>query len=100
MYMHGGGSNPSANVVTRGGRGGGNPSRGRGGSGHGGGGRAGFGRGSGGCGGGSGRGSNFQAGVFYQLYGKEGHAVVRCFKRFDASFSLKKVQHWQPLRMA
>ena len=32
-------------------------------------------------------GGSFQPGVFCQLCGKEGHPVVRCFKRFDASFT-------------
>jgi histone deacetylase 1/2 len=34
-----------------------------------------------------GGGRNFLQGVFCQLYGKEGHTVVRCFKRFDANFT-------------
>jgi hypothetical protein len=55
------------NMATKGGCGGGNLSRGRG-------------------GGGGGRG-NFQQGIFCQLCSKEGHTVVRCFKRFDASFT-------------
>ena len=55
--------------------------------GRGGGGRGGFWRGNkGGRGSGSGNCGNFQAGVFCQLCGKEGHAVVRCFKRFDTLF--------------
>ena len=80
-----GGHQSSTNVACKG-RGGGNPSRGRGGGGRNGGGcgnRGGFGRG----GGGRGQVSTFQQGVFCQLCGKEGHMVVRCFKRFDHSFT-------------
>lgn len=79
------GHQSSANMVAKGGCNGGSPSRGRGG-GHNGGGRGGHG-GFGHGGGGRGQGSSFQQGVFCQLCGKEGHAVVRCFKRFDASVS-------------
>lgn len=48
----------------------------------------GFGRGGpkGGRGGSGGR-SNFLAGVFCQLCGKEGHMAHRCYKRFDANFT-------------
>jgi hypothetical protein len=57
------------------------------GGGRGGGGHGGFGRGpKGGRGGGRPQGG-FQAGVFCQLCGKEGHAIVKCFKRFDVSFT-------------
>ena len=89
LEMKGGGNQSSANLASRGGRGGGSPNNHRGA--RGGGGRGGFGRGNKGRrgnGGGNGRGSGgFQAGVVCQLCGKEGHAVVRCFKRFDTSFN-------------
>lgn len=80
MDMQNGGHNASTNVAAHGGRGGGNLSCCRRGGGRGGGGRGGTGRGGGGRGGG--RGSSFTPGVFCQLCGKEGHAVVCCFKRF------------------
>ena len=86
MELQSGGPNPSANLATKGGRGGGNKSRGRGGGGRSGGGgggrgdRVGSGRGNGGR-------SSFQPGVICQLCGKEGHPVVRCFKRFDRNFT-------------
>jgi hypothetical protein len=87
--MRNSGGHPSfVNVVAKGGHGDrgdhGNSPRNRGG----GGGRSG-GRNGRGCygRGGGGRGSSIQQGVFYQLCGKEGHAVVRCFKWFDASFT-------------
>ena len=91
--IHGGSSQSSANVATKGGRGGGSGAsnqqqRGRNDGGRGGFRRGGGGRGNGGRnnnGGGGGR--NFLAGVFCQLCGKEGHTVVRCFKRFDANFT-------------
>jgi hypothetical protein len=78
MELRGGANNHSVNIATKGGRSNDNNSRGRGG----------FGRGfqKGGHGGG-GRGNNFTPGVFCQLCGKEGHAIVKCFKRFDASFT-------------
>jgi histone deacetylase 1/2 len=83
MELRGGGNNnPSANMAAKGGRGN-NNTRGRGG-----GGRGGFGRGfqKGGRGGG-GRSSNFLQGVFCQLCGKEGHLVIKCYKRFDTTFT-------------
>ena len=92
--IHGGGFQSSTNLATKGGRGGTsfNQSCGRHDSG-----RGGFRRGSGGHGNGGGRGNgsqggggggrNFQSGVFCQLCGKEGHMVVRCFKRFDTNFT-------------
>lgn len=81
--MHGGGSQSSANIATKGGKGGGNNFRG----GRGGGGRGGFGRGGGGRGrgGGGGRNPNFLTGVFCQVCGKEGHMAYKCYKRYDAS---------------
>ena len=86
--MHGGGSQSSVNVVTKGGHGGNNskPNQSRG---RGDGGRVGFHRGGGGRGNGGrgGDGRNFLSGVFCQLCGKEGHTVVRCFKRFNATFT-------------
>jgi hypothetical protein len=92
--LHGGGSQSSANIATKGGSRGNssnfNQSRGRGDGGQsgfrrGGGGRGNGGRSNGGNNGGGGH--NFQAGVVYQLYGKEGHTVVHCFKRFDTNFT-------------
>ncbi|XP_021321638.1 uncharacterized protein LOC110437500 [Sorghum bicolor] len=81
MKNGGGGYQSSSNMASRGGRG-----NYRGGA-RGGGGRGGF-----GCGQRGGRTSgrpqgSFQAGVICQLCGKEGHTVVKCFKRFDASFT-------------
>jgi histone deacetylase 1/2 len=73
-----------ANMAAKGGRGnninfhGG----GRGGNGHGG-----FGRGTKGGHGGARRQGGFQASVFCQLCRKEGHTIIKCFKRFDASFT-------------
>ncbi|XP_021317484.1 bromodomain and WD repeat-containing protein 3-like [Sorghum bicolor] len=78
--MKNAGSNSSVNTATRGGNGG-NSFGGRNGGGHGGG------RGNGRGGGRGGRGPNFQAGVVSQLCGKEGHAVVDCWKRFDQSWT-------------
>jgi histone deacetylase 1/2 len=71
-------------MVAKGGQGGGAPNTSHGCRG----GRGSFGRGpKGGRGGGSGRGRNFQAGVFCQVCGIEGHPVYRCFKRFDRNFT-------------
>jgi hypothetical protein len=73
-------------VVAKGGRGGGNQNNTHGD--RGGGGRGCFGHGGkGGRGGGRPQGGGFQAGIFCQLCEKEGHTIVKCFKRFDASFS-------------
>jgi histone deacetylase 1/2 len=36
---------------------------------------------------GGGHGSNFEAGVFYQVCGNEGHPAYRCFKRYDLNFT-------------
>jgi len=95
---NGGVPQSSANLATKGGRGGNfpnsnqNASRGR----NDGGGRGSFRRGGGGCGNGGrgtstggngGGGRNFLSGVFCQLCGKEGHMVVRCFRRLDTNFS-------------
>ena len=85
MEIHGGGSQSSANMAAKGGRGGGgnfNSPRNRNG-----GGRGGFGRGGRGGRGNGGRGPNFQAGVFCQLCGKEGHSVIKCYKCFDPTFT-------------
>jgi histone deacetylase 1/2 len=58
------------------------------GGGRGNGGRGGFTRGSkGDRGRGRPQGSNFLTDVYCQLCGKEGHTVVWCFKRFDATFT-------------
>jgi histone deacetylase 1/2 len=76
--LHGTGS--SANSTSRGGRGNGNSRGGRGGGGRG---RGGFGRGRGGRHGGNGGTDRPTC----QLCGKEGHTVVKCYKRFDTSFT-------------
>jgi histone deacetylase 1/2 len=72
-------------MAAKGGRGGGGNAGNRGG---GRGNRDGLMRGGfkGGLGGGGGRGSNFIPGVICQLCGKEGHYVVKCFKRFDPNW--------------
>ena len=80
MEMRGGGHQSSANMAAKGGR---NNNSSRSG-GRGGGGNGSFGRGPrGGCGAGCSQGGAFLFGVYCQLCGKEGHTVVRCFKRFD-----------------
>jgi hypothetical protein len=38
-------------------------------------------------GGNGGHSSSFQQAVFYQLYGKEGHSAIRCFKQFNRSWN-------------
>jgi histone deacetylase 1/2 len=73
--LHGGGSQSSANMASRGGRNG--NGRGHGGSGCGGG------RGRGGQNGGNGG----KEKVVCQLCNREGHTVLRCYKRFDHSFN-------------
>lgn len=101
--LHGSRSQSSANIATKGGRGrnssnyqqrnhGGDGNRGdagRGGFRCGGGGRGNGGRGHNGSGnnrsGGGGR--NFLVGVFCQLCNREGHMVVRCFRRFHTNFT-------------
>jgi len=71
--LSGHGSGSSANLASRGGRGTGN-NRGRG-------------RGGRGCGRGSGgRGSDSSERTVCQLCRKEGHTVLCCYKRFDASY--------------
>jgi hypothetical protein len=81
MELHGGGYQSSTNAATRVGRDNNNP-RGRGG-----------GRGSscgqrGGRGGGGGRSQGgTPTGVVCRLCGKDGHTVLRCYKRIDASFT-------------
>lgn len=81
MEIHGGGSQSSANMATKGGRGGGGNGSHQGcGSGRGGFGRRYKGGRSGGRGG-------APSGVVCQLYGKDGHTVIKCFKRYDASFT-------------
>ena len=87
---NGGSFQSSANMAAKGGRGGGqNNNNNRGG--RGGFGRSGQGRGQprGGRGGGrpQGNGGGFQAGIFCQLCGKEGHTVIRCFRRFDTNYT-------------
>jgi histone deacetylase 1/2 len=74
--LSGSNSNSSANVANRG-RGGGN-GRGRG---------RGGGRGRSGGRQGGGRGGHNGDRPTCQLCGKEGHTVIRCYKRFDASFT-------------
>ena len=87
VEMQGGGAPSSANMVMKNGRRGGNANNSPR-NGCGGGGRGGFGRGHKGDRGGTGGGrGGFQSGVFCQLCGKEGHTVVRCFKRFDTSYT-------------
>jgi hypothetical protein len=77
--LHGNGSNSSANSASRGNRGGNNSRGGRNGGGRG---RGGFGRGRG-----NGRlGGNGERPI-YQLYSKEGHTMIKCYKRFDQSFT-------------
>jgi histone deacetylase 1/2 len=76
--LHGGGSQSSANMASRGGRGGNSRGRGNGGRGRGNGGR-----GRGGYNGGN----HGKEKVVCQLCNREGHTVLRCYKRFDASFT-------------
>jgi histone deacetylase 1/2 len=77
--LHGNGYNSSANSTSYGNRGGNNSRGGRNGGGCG---RGGFGRGRD-----NGRpGSNGDRPVC-QLCGKEGHIVIKCYKRFDHSFT-------------
>jgi histone deacetylase 1/2 len=77
--VHGNSSNFSANLASHGNRGGNNSRGGRNGGGRG---RGGFGRGHG-----NGRpGGNGDRPVC-QLCGKEGHTVIKCYKRFDHSFT-------------
>jgi hypothetical protein len=85
MEIHGGGGHQSsANMAAKGGRNSNNNPRG---GGCGGGGGRGFGRGpKGGHGGGRVLGGA-SSGVICQLCGREGHTTLRCFKRFDASFT-------------
>jgi hypothetical protein len=79
--MRSGGSQSSANLASRGGRGGNNSNCG---------GRGGFARGGGKQKGGrnnnSNRGSSFQTGLFCQVCGKEGHPAFHCYKRYDKRF--------------
>lgn len=81
MEIRGGGQQSSANMAAKGGCGNYSNNGSRGG-GHGN--RGGFSSGGQKVGHGGGR---FQPRVYCQLCGKEGQPVVRCFKRFDASFS-------------
>ena len=74
----GGGSHSSANMASKGGRGGFT---------RGGGGRVERGPGGHGQKGGRGQGGSNNSGVTCQLCGKEGHSVLRCIKRFAASFT-------------
>lgn len=76
--LHGGGSQLSTNMASRGGRNG--NGRGRGGSGRG---RGGGGRGRGDQNGGN----DGKEKVVCQLCNREGHTVLRCYKRFDHSFN-------------
>jgi len=81
---NGGGQQSAANMVAKGGR----NSHPRGGGRGGDSGRGGFGRGfKSGRGGGRPQGSTFLTGVFCQLCQKEGHTVVKCFKRFNVNFN-------------
>jgi len=86
MEMKNGGPyQSSANLAAKGGRGNNNNNTGFRGGGRGNG-RNMSGRGRGGRNGAR-PGGGFQAGVFCHLCGKEGHTVIKCFKRFDTSFS-------------
>jgi len=86
MELHGGRSSSSINMVTKGGRGNGSNPHERDGS-------LGSSHGKrGGCCGGRNQGNS--SGVICQLYGKEGHAVLRCYKRFDASFTPEEELPW------
>lgn len=87
IEMRGGGCgcHSSVNMAAKGGRNNNNKNS-SGSGGRGGGGRSGFGRGYKGGHNGSHPQRNFLSGVYCQLCEKEGHMVVRCFKRFDASF--------------
>jgi histone deacetylase 1/2 len=90
LDLRNGGSSSTANMAAKGGRNGGNGGNNssRGGGGHCGGGRNNGGRGNrDGFGRGSGSRSNFQAGLFCQVCGKEGHLAFRYFKRFDRDFT-------------
>jgi hypothetical protein len=76
----------SANMATKGGCANNNNNPNHRSGGRGGGGRGGFGYGNkGGCSGSRPQGSNFQARVFCQICGKEGHSAFRCYKRLDSS---------------
>lgn len=79
-----GGPSSSVNIAAHGGRG--NRSRGKNGGGRGGVGRGGFNRGGGGRKWGT---SHLQLSSwrFYQICGKEGHPVHRCYKRYDSNYS-------------
>jgi hypothetical protein len=79
--LHGNGSGSSTNSASRGGRGGSNPRGGRNG-GRDGSGRGGFSRGSD-----NGRPRSNGECPVCQLCGKEGHTVIKCYKRFDHSFT-------------
>jgi hypothetical protein len=96
MELAGGGSNSSlANMASKGGHGGFTRGGGRGGRGLGGRGQ------KCGHGGGRGHGGSNNSSAICQLCGKEGHTVVRCFKRFDASFtapSPRRRAHPRPQR--
>lgn len=80
MELLQGAAQSSANSASRGGRGGGGGGGGRGGPNGGNRGRGGFGRGGGGRGDG-------KLKPICQLCGKIGHTVVKCWKRFDTSYS-------------
>ena len=80
MELLQGAAQSSANSASRGGRGGGGGGGGRGGPNGGNRGRGGFGRGGGGRGAGKPK-------PICQLCGKIGHMVVKCWKRFDTSYS-------------
>lgn len=82
-----GAARSSTNVAAKGGHGGGNNNYNNNRGGRGAGGHGGFGRGRGGGRNGGEPGHNFLQGVFWQIYGKEGHMGHRCFKRFDATFT-------------
>jgi hypothetical protein len=81
----GSGSGSSTNVASCGGDRGRSNSGGNGGCGHG---RGGFNAPGGRSHGHRDRSSNFEVGIFCQICGKEGHHAIRCFKRFDASYTV------------
>jgi hypothetical protein len=81
MELHGGSPHSFANMAAKGRRGGGNHNNNTRGHGSG---RGGFGHGQkAGRGGSGGDGQT----VTCQLCGKEGHTVLKCYKRFNASFT-------------
>ena len=84
VALHDATSQSSANMADRGGRGGGSHTNSRGRGGRGGserGPKVGRGNGT------KGRGRNFEAGVFCQVCGLEGHPAYRCWNRYDSNYN-------------